>query len=236
MGTGAPTATITAIRTTITTHMPMNTEAQLTLVQWLSAGFPVGAFSYSHGLERAVHDGDVRCAESFGEWLNDVLTLGTGRNDAILLSQAHNAQDGDRLRALDTLGRALSPSRERLMETDLQGAAFCKTVSAIWGQALDDLVYPVAVGAAARAQGIDRAISVSHYLHAFAANLTSAAIRLVPLGQTEGHAVLNQTHSLCLQIARDSADLTTDDLGGCCFAADIASMTHETQYSRLFRS
>lgn len=227
--TGAPTATNTA--TPI-----MGIEAQLTLVQWLSAGFPVGAFSYSHGLERAVHDGDVSDATSFGEWLRDVLEHGAGRNDAILLHAAYSTGKADDLRGLDELARALAPSSERLMETDLQGAAFCKTVSAIWGLPHGDLAYPVAVGAAAAAQNIDRTAVVSHYLHAFAANLTSAAIRLVPLGQTEGHAVLADMHPLCARIARDTADLTLDDLGGCCFAADIASMTHETQYSRLFRS
>lgn len=214
----------------------MGIEAQLTLVQWLSAGFPVGAFSYSHGLERAVHDEDLHDAPGFSDWLHDVLAHGTGRNDAILLSEAHRTENCDRLRDLDALARAMCPSRERLMETDLQGAAFCKTVSAIWDQALDDLTYPVAVGAAARAHGIDRTVAVSHYLHAFAANLTSAAIRLVPLGQTQAHAVLRDMHTLCARIAQDSATLTTDDIGGCCFAADISSMTHETQYSRLFRS
>lgn len=214
----------------------MGIEAQLTLVQWLSAGFPVGAFSYSHGLERAVHDGTVSDATSFSEWLGDVLEHGSGRNDAIMLHAAYTAPDADTLRDLDELARAIAPSSERLLETDLQGAAFCKTVSAIWGVPLADLAYPVAVGAAAAAQDIDRLAVASHYLHAFAANLTSAAIRLIPLGQTQGHAVLNDMHRLCARIARETADLTPDDIGGCCFAADIASMTHETQYSRLFRS
>lgn len=214
----------------------MGIEAQLTLVQWLSAGFPVGAFAYSHGLERAVHDGVVRNADDFSEWLRGVLEHGSGRNDAILLHSAYTAQDNGALRELDELARALAPSSERLLETGLQGIAFCKTVSAIWGHALGDLAYPVAVGAAASTQDIDRVLVASHYLHAFAANLTSAAIRLVPLGQTEGHSILNDLHPICARIARDTADLTPDDLGGCCFAADLASMTHETQYSRLFRS
>ncbi len=216
--------------------MPTDHAAQLTLMQWLSPAYPVGAFSYSHGLEWVVQDGTVHDAASFQDWLRQVLTHGSGRNDAILLAAAWSAADDTALQEIDVMARALSPSRERALETEAQGAAFARTTSDIWPTALPDLCYPVAVGAAARAMDLPVRDTLLYYLHGFAGNLTSAAIRLVPLGQTEGQAALAAMSSLCAEIARDAMTATLDDLGSCTFAADIASMKHETQYSRLFRS
>ena len=215
----------------------MTTEgALLTLMQWLSPAYPVGGFSYSHGLEWAVEAGDVTDPESFGLWLRDVLADGGGRNDAILLAESWRAPDAARLRAIDDLARALAPSRERALETEQQGAAFARTTAAIWPAALPDLSYPVAVGAAARAMALPLRETLLFYLQGFAGNLTSAAIRLVPLGQTEGQGALAALAPLCADLARRAETQSLDDLGGCAFLADIASMKHETQYARLFRS
>lgn len=218
-------------------HILMPTDVHhLTLMQWLSPGYPVGAFAYSHGLERVVETGAIQNAGQFEAWLTDILRYGAGRSDAILLHSAHRTDTAARLRDLDDLARALAPSSERRMETELQGEAFAQTTDAIWS--LDDAprAYPVAVGVAAKRAGIDPVMTCAAFLHAFAANLTSAAIRLIPLGQTEGQAVLARMTHLCQQIAEDTAHLTTDDIGSSTFAADIASMQHETQYSRQFRS
>ncbi|WP_424985201.1 urease accessory protein UreF [Microbulbifer sp. S227A] len=216
--------------------MPTDTAALLTLAQWLSPAYPVGAFSYSHGLEWAVECGDVVDAAGFGAWLGDILEHGSGRSDAILLTAAYRATRADALAEIDATARALAPSRERLMETALQGRAFATLTSDIWPAPLGDLCYPVAVGAAARMLGLPLAGTLAMYLHAFAGNLTSAAIRLVPLGQTEGQAALAAAAALCQRLVHEAQSLTPDDIGTCCFAADIASMKHETQYSRLFRS
>ena len=221
--------------------MPIDTAALLTLTQWLSPAFPVGAFSYSHGLEWAVETGDVTDAPSFQDWLAAILTDGAGRNDAILLVAAYRAHSTalpeiDALTEIDALARALAPSRERLMETRQQGAAFAGTASDIWPVALPGLTYPVAVGAAARAMGLPLAQTLAMYLHGFAGNLTSAAIRLIPLGQTTGQAALATMTPICSQVAEQAQAQTLDDLGSCAFMADIASMKHETQYSRLFQS
>ena len=223
MGTGGRTAMLTD-------------RALLTLTQWLSPAYPVGAFSYSHGLEWAVEAGDVTTACAFRGWLLDVLTHGAGRNDALLLKCAFAAQDETELRQIDDLTRALAPSRERLMETTLQGEAFVRTTGDIWPALLPELTYPVAVGAAARMLDLPLPQTLSLFLHAFAGNLTSAAIRLVPLGQTEGHTILAETALLCTDIADTVENQTLDDLGSISFLADIASMKHETQYTRLFRS
>ena len=215
--------------------MPTDPTALLTLAQWLSPAFPVGAFSYSHGLEWAVDIGDVTDAPAFQEWLTAVLQDGAGRNDAILLVAAYQAET-DTLPDIDALARALAPSRERLLETGQQGAAFARTAGAIWPVALQDLTYPVAVGAAARVMALPLADTLVFYLHGFASNLTSAATRLIPLGQTDGQAVLATVAPLCAAIAAQAQTQTIDDLGASTFLADIASMKHETQYSRLFQS
>jgi urease accessory protein len=213
----------------------MPTDPLLTLVQWLSPSYPVGAFAYSHGLEAAVQEGEVADAADFGDWLAGVLEHGAGRSDAILLASAYGA-DADGLGELNTLARALAPSAGRLLETDQQGQAFSRTTTAIWNTKLPDLAYPVAVGAAAARLGVPLGETLRLFLHAFASNLTSAAMRLVPLGQTEGQRVLHGLAPLCGRLADDAQSLGPDDIGSCGFAADIASMRHETGYSRIFRS
>lgn len=208
----------------------------LTLAQWFSPAFPVGGFSYSHGLEWAVETGDITDAPGFQDWLSAVLADGSGRNDAILLVAAYNAETPDEVRAIDELARALAPTRERLLETRSQGAAFSRTTADIWPVPPHDLTFPVAAGVAARAMGLALTETLLLYLHGFASNLTSVAIRLIPLGQTAGQAVLAAMAPLCSDIAAQAEIQTLDDLGACIFMADIASMKHETQYSRLFQS
>ena len=226
----------------ITTIRGMSTEMTptphlVTLMQWLSPSYPVGGFSYSHGLEWAVAAGDVTEAAGFQAWLADVLEYGTGRNDAILLAAAYRAEDAATLAHVDAVARALAPSSERLLETTAQGAAFVRTTAEIWDMDLPALCYPVAVGRAAALIGVGLEQVLPLYLHGFASNLTGAAMRLVPLGQTEGQRVLAAMTPLCDLLAQEAlASAGLDDLGGCTVMADIAAMKHETQYTRLFRS
>lgn len=220
-------------------HMPtddLTQNALLTLAQWFSPSFPIGAFSYSHGLEWFVQAGDVRDVNSFQVWLGDVLQHGAGRNDVILLAEAHRAQCVARLTEIDALASALSPSAERLLETVGQGTAFARTASDIWGLDLAELTLPVAVGAAAKALGIPIDPTARLFVQAFAGNLTSAAIRLVPLGQTEGQKCLANLSECIKLTAAEGLGQTINDLGSAAFLIDIASMRHETQYSRMFRS
>ncbi|WP_204115434.1 urease accessory protein UreF [Shimia biformata] len=213
----------------------MSIEADLILAQWLSPAYPVGAFSYSHGLEQVVADGAARDAGSFSQWLSDILEHGGGHSDAILLACAYRAE-ADQVEEIDATARALAPSSERQLETTQQGAAFAATTEAVFGPELGHLTYPVALGRAARLQGLPLEKTIAFYLHAFASNLSSAAIRLVPLGQTEGQKVLHALLPLCQSIAGSAQHMTLDDIGSSVFAADIASMRHESLYSRLFRS
>jgi urease accessory protein len=216
-------------------RMPID-PALLTLTQWFSPSYPVGAFSYSHGLEWAVEVGDVTDADEFRHWLTDILTYGAGRNDAILLVAGYHVDTPADWNMVNDLACALAPSKERLMETQLQGQAFAKTTSDIWPVGLPELTYPVAIGVAARAMNLPLEQTLALYLQAFASNLTSAAMRLVPLGQTEGQRVLTAMATICAEIAETAQSQTIDELGACSFLADIASMKHETQYTRLFRT
>lgn len=215
--------------------MTIRTDPLLTLVQWLSPAYPVGSFAWSHGLEMAVCDGLVRDADSLEDWLSVVLVHGAGRTDAILLIAAIRAE-GAVLAELADLAAALQPSRERLAESMGQGGAFAATTRAVWGYDLPDMPYPVAVGRAAGLARLDPVTAAQVFLQMMVSNLVQAAQRLMPLGQTSAQRVLARLMPLCLQVAADAAGATLDDIGSAGFAIDIASMRHETQEPRMFRS
>ncbi len=210
----------------------------LRLLAWLSPGFPTGAYAYSHGLEWAVESGDIHNGDTLSAWLADLCAHGSGRNDAILLRHAHRAaRDPAALAELAELAAAVVPSRERHAETIDQGTAFLRAARAWDCPSLPQAVaYPVAVGALAGWHRVDENLTVAAYLQAGAANLISAAVRLVPLGQTTGLQVLAAIEPIILRITEDTDTATLEHLGGCTFRADLAGMRHETQYTRLFRS
>ncbi|ESX88654.1 urease accessory protein UreF [Mesorhizobium sp. LSHC412B00] len=220
--------------------------ALLRLMAWLSPAFPVGGFAYSHGLERAVQDGLVADTASLAFWLETLVEMGSGWNDAVLFAESwRRARDGGDLHEGDLheiadLAEALAGSRERHTETMLQGAAFLKAAAAwanpVLGRLPAECAYCVAVGAVAGGNGIALQDAMSAFLQAFFSNLVQAAIRLGIVGQTDAMALLAGFEPLALSTAARAAGSTLDDLGGCAFISDIMAMKHETQYSRLFRS
>ncbi len=220
--------------------IPMTTElpapSLLILAQWFSPAFPIGAFSFSHGLEAMVQSGAVTEAAAFRGWIDTVLHHGAGRSDLILMAAAFRADSAAALQEVDAEAQALAASAERLTETEEQGRSFVRTINQVWDTELPPLCYPVAIGAAARACGLPLAPVAQMYLHALVSNLTSAAIRLVPLGQTEGQAIIRALAPLCETLSHSALEQPLDAIGNCAFLADIASMQHETQYSRMFRS
>lgn len=222
-----------------TTIIITMTEARYRLMTWLSPAYPVGAFSYSHGVEYAVEAGLVGDRASLIDWIEDCLRHGAGRSDAIIAAHAWRADDDTTRAELAELATALQPAKERLLESEAQGAAFQLVTAAVWPAGAIDaapLPYPVAVGVAARAHDVPLDEMLEAYLWAFAANLVSAAVRLVPLGQTDGQRAQAALMPAVLDVARDAAAASLDDIGGCAFRADIAAMRHETQHVRLFRS
>jgi urease accessory protein len=214
--------------------------AAMRLVTWLSPAFPTGAFAYSHGIEWAVESGDITDAATLQIWLDDVLRLGSGRCDAILLRLAHRScHDPAALGEFAAFAACASPSRERQAETLNQGDAFLRAASAWQSQIFPTetrIAYPVAVGALAGRAGIAEEITAAAYLQALTANFISAAVRLVPLGQSAGLAVLAGLEGAILAVLDKTRVASLDEFGGACFRSDIAAMRHETQYTRLFRT
>lgn len=217
----------------MTTAIPMRDADLLTLTQWLSPAYPIGAFAWSHGLESAVARGDVSGADGLAAWLHDVVTLGAGRSDAILLVAAYEADDPAEIAAL---AAALAPSKERRMETLQQGAAFAAVTRDVWGLELPDTAYPVVVGRAARLKNLPLLPVTQVWLQGFASNLVQAALRLMPLGQTAGAQILAGLTPAILAVAEEAQSASLDDLGTATFAVDIASMQHADLPSRIFRS
>lgn len=210
----------------------------LRLMSWLSPAFPVGAFAYSHGVEQAIHDGLVSNRQTLQAWLIDLIERGSCWNDAVLFAETWRlATAGDDCSAVAELADAMSGSGERLMESSLQGDAFAKAVMA-WGDPPAHMAttYPVAVAIAAANHAIPVQDALTAYLHAFTSNLIQAAVRLVPLGQSEGVAVLAMLEPTILKAADRASRSTLDDLGSATVISDVMSMKHETLYSRIFRS
>jgi urease accessory protein len=221
---------------TITDTRPMSTpiDARLmTLTQWLSPAFPIGAFAYSHGIETAIHEGWIDGPDDLEHWICDCLEAGSGRADAVWIRLAHAAND-----SLDVQSRARSfaNSRERLREAERQGAAFANVVNPVWGLSLPDLLLPVAVGRAARLAGLDIDATVGLYLQSFVSNLVAAAIRLSPIGQTAGQRIILHLQDRCLDAVHQTKGASEDDVFGNAFLSDIAAMRHETLEPRLFQS
>jgi urease accessory protein len=239
---------------TITTTMARETNdtrggAELyRLMAWLSPAYPIGAFSYSSGIEWAVEAGDIADAGTLERWLAVMIADGSGFCDAVFLAHAFRAiaaGDDAELRRVAQLAATFAPSKERHLETTAQGRAFLDTTRAAWPcAALDRLLtvwdgavaLPVAVGVASAGHGIALAAALPAYLHAMTANLISSGVRLVPLGQTDGQRVLAALEPVVAATAQRALATALDDVGGAAFRADLASMRHETQYTRLFRS
>lgn len=217
--------------TIATDHIP--DTGLLALIQWLSPAFPTGAFACSHGLEVAMAAGEVRDGTGLRAWLADVLERGSGWTDAVLLARGL-AVGGD-LDGLSDMARALAASVERLRETMDQGAAFAATTAALTGQDFPARAMPVAVAQAVRGLGLPAAQVIGVYLQAFASNLVSCAVRFIPLGQTEGQAVLAALHPVIARLAMAAAEPGAE-LATAALRADLHSMAHETLQPRIFRT
>ncbi len=226
----------------------MNSGELYRLMTWLSPSYPVGSFCYSHGLEWLVETGAITDVDSLVSWLNDILLLGSGRNDAILLAHTHAAVLSGNIAALweaaDHAG-AMAAGAERYRESNAQGKAFTEVTMATWGSPTlvefcasypRAVPFPVAVGAAAGDHNIALTSALHAYVHAFAANLVSAAVRLVPLGHTDGQRALMRLESSVAGAVAQGAPGDLSLLSNTAILADMASMQHETQYTRLFRS
>ncbi|MEK9968232.1 MAG: urease accessory protein UreF [Ferrovibrio sp.] len=238
------TATITGMATII-----MTTTTELyRLLAWFSPSYPIGAFSYSHGVEFAVESGRVKDVATLTQWIGHILRHGAGWVDAVLLKEAHAAcDDMAKLDELADLAAAWRGTAEMALESTQQGGSYLSVTRAAWGPAplleafaarREDKAVPlcIAVGVAAGAHKLSIETVLAAYLHAFAANLVSAAVRLIPLGQTDGQRALVALMPVVDSIVPCALACPLEDCGTASPMVDLMSMMHETQYTRLFRS
>jgi urease accessory protein len=225
-------------------HNPVDAAGLYRLMAWFSPGFPTGAFSYSSGLEWAVEAGDVTDEHTLRAWLEVVIREGSGFCDAAFFVHAYRAAaqpDGAHLRSVIDLVLAFAPTKEKYLETTAQGRAFYDTVRSAWpaealGHVDGEIALPIAVALACAGHGIPEKPALACMLQAYAANLISAGVRLIPLGQTQGQRLLAQLEPVVLATTERASSTSLDDIGSIAFRADLASMHHEAQYTRLFRS
>lgn len=216
------------------------------LLVWLSPVFPVGGFAYSQGLEAAVSRQLVHDMETLADWLDAVAAIGALRNDLVIMAAILRSQTPDEILAIVELAAALQPSAERWREAVDQGGAFWAAYSTGWrarapapGPAPSEtlhLTLPVAVAMAAREYRFAPEAALEAYAIGWAGNLVSAAIRLGVIGQFQGQQLLAGLLPQLRASVNEAHGSTLDDLGAATFGADLASMLHETQTTRLFRS
>jgi urease accessory protein len=227
---------------------PVSQDSLYRLMIWLSPAYPIGAFSYSSGIEWAVEAGDIMSAETLRHWIESMLNLGAGINDSIFFSHIHRAvacEDATAIAEIAELAAAFAPTRERYDETTTLGRAFIEVTQAAWPCAAltklialwsGPVVYPVAVGTACAGHDIPLAPALHAFLTALCANWVSAGVRLIPIGHTDSQCVLRTLEPTVAAIAKRALAAPLDDLASATFRADLASARHETQYTRLFRS
>ena len=215
------------------------------LMTWLSPSFPVGSFSYSHGMEQAVEDGFISSAGEACSWISDILIYGAGVTDTAACASASRAcPDMTALRDIADLASALSASRELRLEATAQGRAFWRAGAAVWpvpgetapGDLDFDIPHAVAVGWFAAGHEISLRMTLTAYAHAFTANLVAAAVKLIPLGQTDGLRCMAAMEPVIQQVVEQGLVSDLEEVRTSVSFSDICSMRHETQKTRLFRS
>jgi urease accessory protein len=221
------------------------------LAVWLSPSFPVGAYTYSSGLECAVESDLVTTPDALFGWIETMLRSGQGRVEADFFRDAYvcaEAKDEDGLASVIELADAMRGTSELALESGAQGEAFLTAIRAAWpdprldalaeltGRLERKLAYAVAVGATAAVHDVPLRDALIAFLHAVAANLVSAGLRLVPLGQTDGQRVTARLEPVVVAVADAALQRSPEDMGAATPMIDWTSMQHEIQYTRLFRS
>lgn len=218
-----------------------------TLAALFSQTFPIGAFSYSHGIESAIATGKIYDFNTSYDWVKTCLIGGSGHNDAILMANTYNtAKDEssdhgitDEIRAINELSFALCSGAERAQESRELGDNFVRTVDQIYQLGLEQsspLAYPVAAGLTVRYLGCDLKLGLTFFLQGFVSNLISVLVRSVPIGQSDGQIMLARLMPAMAKLAEEAETATLDDVGGYAILADHASILHETLEPRIYRT
>ncbi len=226
--------------------MNFSSTAFLSLMQLTNASLPVGAYSYSEGIETLVETGAIATATDLHHWLSQELQHGGIQTEAAILIRAYRAIQANQPSQLAYWNHWLSAAREteELRQQSWQmGRALTRLLPELnsdtrhWIESAGTPCnFAIAFAAAAAVSQVPLEMTVQGYLHSWASNLINAGIRLVPLGQTEGQILLHQLHPLIDQAVIDVMALDDADLSSGSWGLSLASMQHETLYSRLFRS
>jgi urease accessory protein len=224
-------------------------DALLRLQSWLSPAFPIGSYSYSHGLEQAVELGYVNDRVSLVDWLKADLHHGSVRNEAIFFAEAWNSArscEPAKLLAVAEVAAAYRGTAEFALESSQQAVASLTVLRRVWPDAVLDWLseelseipaaLAVVIGARSAREGIPLRFALPAFLQSYAGNLVTAAVRLIPLGQTAGQRAVAELEPEVLSASAQAEECTLADLGSAGFVLDLVSMAHETQYTRLFRS
>jgi urease accessory protein len=218
---------------------------------WLSPAFPVGSYSYSHSIEWAVEVGHIHDRASLVDWLEADLRYGSGRNEAIFFMEAWCCAMNDNCEKLIEIAECAAAFRgtsEFVLEASQQAAACLSTLRRVWPDALIESlstllsqariapVLSVVLGVRAAREAIPAILALPAFLQSYLSNLVTAGVRLVPLGQTDGQLAIAELEPAVLAVAAESQKATIHDLGSAAYMVDLASASHETQYTRLFRS
>jgi urease accessory protein len=228
-------------------HSPMLTDIQLLwLLQLSSSSLPVGAYSYSEGLETLVDYGKITCSGSLQQWLESELRYGAIRMEAAVMVRVYKAAEIGDLETLKYWNQWLSAGREteELRNSSQQmGRTLMRLLvelepqmKGIFEQIGDGINYAIAFTVAAAFFGISLSATLLGYLHSWLVNLITAGIKLIPLGQTAGQLLIKDLQVLLSQSVKEVMEISDDDLGCCSWGLALASMQHETLYTRLFRS
>lgn len=206
-------------------------EHLLILQNWFSPAFPVGAFSYSGGLETAIARGAVHDRDSLADWLTVSLLNGTAFTDAVCLRAALAGGE------MNDLCLALCAGAERYRETTELGAAFANVMRETQDIDLPEgLAYPVAVGLAARAFGLAPQATLAAFLQGFCMNQISVAVRAVPIGQMEGQSCLRSLMPVIERALETVMVTSPDEMGSFALAGDLCALEHETAEQRIYRT
>ena len=204
----------------------------MTLQTWFSPAFPTGAFSYSHGMESAIHDNLITDAGSLKSWIALLLSHGSCRNDGLFLKAAYEG-----VSEANALCLALCGSKERLRETTELGQAFSRVVRAGYDVKLPDrTAYPVAVGMTAKQIDLDLALTLQSYLQAFASNLISVGVRTIPIGQQAGQDCLIGLYPIIERMTKKIKSESLNELGSGTFLSDLMAIKHENSVPRIYRT
>lgn len=217
----------------------------LRLLQLVSPGLPIGMYSYSQGLERAVEDGWITTAAETAEWLQGILIQGLGRVDAPILARLHDAWSDNDTEIVERWNSSLIAYREtaELRAEDKQtGQALARLLvnleipdAQAWLRR-PDATLATSFSLAAVRWEIGKVETIIAYLWGWLENQVLCAVKLVPLGQVAGQQLLKALAGQIPSLVDDALSLPDEEIGGSCFGLALASSRHEMQYSRLFRS